>query len=444
VPGLRATRGGSPVETLVRLWLLQATVPAADADRALPGLVEPLCAAGILVRSGGEVAARADLRPYAADDVELWVAADLTPGMDGGSARVGADYVLGLSPAATTLAELTVRAPAGSALDLGSGCGVQSLHLAAHVGRVVATDVNPRALWFTWLNAALNEVEVDVRDGSLFGPVAGERFDLVVTNPPFVIGPGTGPLLTYRDSGLPGDRVVEEIVRGAPAHLTDGGTCQVLANWVVPHAGSWQDRLAGWLTCDAWVVQREVLDPAAYVELWLKDAGVHGDRDYRRRYDDWLGWMERAGVAGVGFGWINLRRSAGAGRAPDLRLEEWPWEVARPLGGEVADHFDRVDRLRATDDETLLAARLVVRPDVQQEAVGAPGAADPATVLLRQQAGLRRARRVDTAEAAFVGACDGDLAVGPLLAAVADLTDRAVSLDTVRELVGDGWLGFGP
>ena len=42
----------------------------------------------------------------------------------------------------------------------------------------------------TRLNAALNEVEVDVRDGSFFEPVAGERFDLIATNPPFVISPG--------------------------------------------------------------------------------------------------------------------------------------------------------------------------------------------------------------------------------------------------------------
>ena len=58
-PGLRATTGGSPLETLVRMWLLQATVPADQAERALPGLVDDLCAAGILERSVSEVAARA-------------------------------------------------------------------------------------------------------------------------------------------------------------------------------------------------------------------------------------------------------------------------------------------------------------------------------------------------------------------------------------------------
>jgi methylase of polypeptide subunit release factors len=441
LPGLRATRGGSPVETLVRLWLLQAPVPAADLDRALPGLVDPLVAAGLLVRSAGEVVARTDLRPYAADDRHYWVVSDLTPGMDGGSARVGADYVLGISPAATSLAQLTVRAPVGSALDLGTGCGVQALHLAAHAGRVVATDVNPRALDLTRFNAALNEVDVDVRAGSLFEPVAGERFDLVTTNPPFVIGPGSGDLLTYRDSGLPGDRVVEDIVRGTPAHLTGGGLCQVLANWIVPRGGDWQDRLAGWVhDCDAWVVQREVLDPAEYVELWLKDAGLHGAAGYRDRYDAWLDWLEEHGVEAIGFGWINLRRTDAD---PDVRIEDWPWEVTQPIGPEVAAHFDRVDRLRATDADALVSARLVVRPDVQQETFGAPGAADPAAVLLRQQTGLRRARRVDTAEAAFVGACDGDLTVGQLLAAVAEVTGRTVTFDTVRDLVADGWVTWG-
>ena len=74
------------------------------------------------------------------------MASDLTPGLDGAPDRVGADHVLGISSAATSLAQLTVREPVGRALDLGTGCGVQALHLAAHCRRVVATDVNQRAL----------------------------------------------------------------------------------------------------------------------------------------------------------------------------------------------------------------------------------------------------------------------------------------------------------
>src|SRR6476620_1241899 len=158
LPGLRATRGGSPVETLTRLWLLQSTVPAAAVEQALPELLDPLCAAGLLERSVGEVRARVDVRPYATDDLDLWVTSDLTPGLDGQPNRVSSDHVLGISSAATSLAQLTVREPVGRSLDLGTGCGVQALHLAAHSERVVATDVNQRALRLTRFNAELNEV----------------------------------------------------------------------------------------------------------------------------------------------------------------------------------------------------------------------------------------------------------------------------------------------
>jgi hypothetical protein len=259
-PGMRATGGGSPLETLTRLWPLQAAVGVGAAESALPGLVDPLCAAGLLERSVGSVRARVDVRPYASEDRDWWVVSDLTPGLDGSPNRVGADHVLGISAASTSLAQLTVREPVGRALDLGTGCGVQSLHLASHARHVVATDVNQRALAMTRLNAALNEVSIDVRPGSLFDPVRGEELDLVVTNPPFVVSPGTGELLVYRDSGLPGDEMVRRVVTGVPAHLAPGGTAQVLANWVHVDGDPWQERLQDWLapgSCSArWPIRR--------------------------------------------------------------------------------------------------------------------------------------------------------------------------------------------
>jgi methylase of polypeptide subunit release factors len=354
--------------------------------------------------------------------------------------------VLGISSASTSLAQLTVREPVEAALDLGTGCGVQALHLARHAGRVVATDVNERALAMTRLNAALNEVDLDVRAGSTYEPVAGEQFDLVVTNPPFVVSPGTGERLVYRDSGLPGDEMVRRVLTQAPRHLRPGGRAQVLANWVHRRGEPWQDRLGGWLAgsgCDVWAVQREVADPAEYVELWLKDAGVHGSPHYRERYDTWLSWFEEQGVEGIGFGWVNLRRTD---RTPTLRVEDWPYEVEQPLGPEVADAGRRTDFLAAHDDVALLGARLVVRPDVRQETLGAPGAEDPETIVLRQQRGMRRAHRADTVVAGLVGACDGDLALGQVLDALATLLGedagalRQRYVEEVRGLVADGFL----
>lgn len=416
----------------------------ADAERALPGLVDRLAAEGMLTQSVGEVAARLDCRPYAADDeTDLWVVSDLTPGLDGRPQRVASDYVLGISPASTSLAQLTVRHQVGTALDLGTGCGVQALHLAGHADRVVATDVNPRALAIARFNAELNETggRVDVRDGSLFDPVAGERFDLITTNPPFVISPATGERLVYRDSGLPGDRVVEHLVRTASDHLADDGWCQVLANWAHLADRSWDARLAEWLPddCDALVVQREVLDPAAYVELWLKDSGHHGGADYTERYDAWLSWLEDQGVTGVGFGWINLHRTGHARR----ELLDWPYDVEQPIAPAIG-------AWGAAQDLTIdPQARLVLRSEVIQETAGPVGAEDPATIVLRQQRGLRRARQVDTVLAAVAGACDGELPVGVILDAVAQLLelDPAVTreqyLPELAAMVAEGYLDLG-
>jgi hypothetical protein len=452
-PGLRRTGGGTPLETLVRLFLLQTPVPLERAEEALPGLVDRLAVEGLLEQSVGEVAARTDVRPYAtdagADSGNLWVVSDLTPGLDGAPQRVGSDYVLGISPASTSLAQLTVRGRVSRSLDLGTGCGVQALHLAAHSGHVVATDVNQRALWMTRFNAALNEVghQVEVREGSFFEPVRGETFDLIATNPPFVISPATGERLVYRDSGLPGDRVVEDIVRAAPALLNDGGWCQVLANWIISRDLAWDERLESWLgdDVDAFVVQREVLDPAAYVELWLKDSGHHPStgtgrvEDYRYRYDTWLSWMEEQGIEGVGFGWINLHKVAGGARR---ELLEWPYDVEQPIAPAIASWG------AAVRTDIGLDSRLVLSPDVQQEAVGAPGAEDPTAVVLRQLRGLRRARQVDTVSAALVGACDGELTLGQLLDAISQLLEldvastRATYEPIAEELVAQGFLGL--
>ncbi|HEU4812233.1 MAG TPA: methyltransferase [Nocardioides sp.] len=448
-PGLRRTAGGSPLETLIRLFLLQAPVGAPAAEAALPGLLDRMAAEGLIEQTVGEVAARLDVRPYATGEDDLWVVSDLTPGLDGSHVRVGADHVLGISSASSSLAQLTMREPVGRSLDLGTGCGVQALHLATHSREVVATDVNKRALKLTRFNAALNDVgvPVDVREGSFFEPVRDERFDLIATNPPFVISPGTGERLVYRDSGLPGDRVVENIVRAAPGHLTDGGWCQILANWVISRDVPWDERLLPWVAdgCDAFVVQREVVDPAAYVELWLKDAGLHGAADYLVRYDTWLSWFEDQGIEGVGFGWINLRKGGSSGgRAGTRDFLEWPYDVEQPIGPAIRQWGD------ALDVDVHLDSRLLVRPDIQQETVGQPGAEDPDTVVLRQQRGLRRARRADTVEAALVGACDGELSVGQILDALAQLLDldaaqtRATYLPVVGELLAEGFLELPP
>lgn len=233
VPALRATRGDTPLELLVRLFLLQQPVLHARVEDVLP--VDACLESGWLVRVGGdEVAAAVDVRPYGGPGGEDWfIVSDLGCAV-GGAGGIGSreeGVVLGVGGASTTLAGLTVRTPVAAALDLGTGSGIQALHAAQHATRVTATDVNPRALHITRLTLALSGAPAaDLREGSLFEPVKdGESYDLIVSNPPFVISPGAR--LTYRDGGMGGDDLCRTLVQQAGERLNEGGFAQFLANW---------------------------------------------------------------------------------------------------------------------------------------------------------------------------------------------------------------------
>ncbi|MER5970299.1 class I SAM-dependent methyltransferase [Streptomyces sp. NPDC002055] len=458
VPALRATRGGSPLETLTRLFLLQQPVPQAQARAALPA--EDCLADGWLVRNGDEVRATVDVRPYSgSEDRDWWIVSDLgcavggAGGIASGVAGVPrSQLVLGVGGASTTLAGITVREPVARALDLGTGSGVQALHAAHHADLVTATDLNPRALGFARLTLALSGApEADLRQGSLFEPVAGEEgYDLIVSNPPFVISPRSadGPRLTYRDGGMAGDDLCRTLVQQAAGHLNDGGHLQLLANWQHTQGEDWRERLSSWVPagCDAWIVQREVQDVAQYAELWLRDAGDHrtDPAEYAERYDAWLAEFAAQGTEGIGFGWITLRKSGS--ERPSVVAEEWPHPVEQPLGAAVRDHFGRQDFLRATDDAALLAGRFRLADEVVQEQVGQPGAEDPEHVVLRQNRGMRRATEVDTVSAGFAGVCDGTLPAGRILDAIAQLVgeDPVLLRDrtpgAIRRLVEQGFL----
>ena len=100
--------------------------------QAFPGI--DLVALGIISRIGDQAQALLDIRPFAEDERQWWVVADLTPGLDGRREPMRSEYVLGIAPASLSLIHLTVPIKAERALDIGTGCGIQSLHLADRVG----------------------------------------------------------------------------------------------------------------------------------------------------------------------------------------------------------------------------------------------------------------------------------------------------------------------
>ncbi len=115
---------------------------------------------------------------------------------------------------------------AADVLDMGTGSGVCAVLAAALARRVVAVDINPAAVRCASLNAHLNQLEhrIEVRQGDLYAPVAGERFDLILFNPPFL----TGTPLDERDRAWRSPDVAERFAAGLSAHLKPGGAALVV------------------------------------------------------------------------------------------------------------------------------------------------------------------------------------------------------------------------
>jgi methylase of polypeptide subunit release factors len=451
LPAQRVTAGSpSPCATLVRLFTLGDPVDAAEAARALPTLgVDGAVVLGLIAPEGDGVVALCDLRPYAGDDLDWWVASDL----DELATRrpVRQDHVLGIGGASTTLASWTPRPQVARALDLGTGCGVQALHLAQHADEVVVTDLSERALGFARFNAALDEADWQVRSGSMLGPVAGERFGLVVSNPPFVITPRSGevPLYEYRDGGAAGDAVVRDLVKGVGEHLEPGGIAHFLGNWEVPRGTTWVDRIGAWLEgtgLDAWVVQREVQDPALYAETWARDGGHHsGTADFNTMYSAWLDDFETRDVESIGFGVVTLHRPRVA-REPFVDLMDVPWPVESPMGPAVLRGLESRCWLAEHDDDAVLDTAWSCAPDVHEERHTMPGAEHPSAIVLRQGGGLRRHLTLTTVTAAYASVCDGGLTARAAAAAISGLLDldgdavRAEVVAFTRDAAKDGLL----
>ena len=401
-----------------------------------------------------------DLRPYATDSsAELYVASDLGAFQRPGVLRH--DHVLGIGGASLTLVQSTPRRPVDTALDLGTGCGIQTFHLLAHARHVTATDISDRALATARFNLILNAEALDVdpwdlparvslERGSLVEPVADRRFDMVVSNPPFVITPRSpdehaGDRFTYRDGGLPGDRLVRELLGALPTVLNPGATAHLLANWEIPRdpheepSATWSRGPASWVPpgTGVWVVQREVQDPCEYAETWLRDASQQRDvTDYERAYAAYLDDFDSRDVAAVGFGMVWLYRPGE--ETPDIApriFETVPHPIQQPIAPALATEWERMLRMArdeadhgargpdaASDtDPAWLARHYTVAPDVTEERHGTPGAPDPALILLRQGAGLRRSVILSSEAAGFAGVCDGELSAGQILTALGSL-----------------------
>lgn len=458
------------VAVLTALFMLGEPVSAAALETALPrtgvagalsiGLVVPTQTAS----SEQHYAPAVDLRPHEAQDahgsVRWWVASDLGELVTGQA--LAPDHVLGIGRAGLTLAALTPRKPVETALDLGVGCGIQTLYLLRHVRQVVATDISTRALEFTAFNVALAGVDsarVQLRQGNLLEPVAGQRFDLIVSNPPFVITPPSVrqaglPLMEYRDAGGP---ILPALVRGLEDHLNPDGVAVMLGNWEHREGTSWRTSVNQWIgkSLDAWIIQREVQDPVEYAAMWLRDGGLTPERSavaFENALAAWQEDFDSRQVSGVGMGYLVFHapsvaatsspggtalegqtapeEPASDAAAPVAAVEPWrvleevPTSGQGALGEHVAQVIAAHETLRGLDDAQVAALKLHTASGLSKEEALTPTPV-PTAPVIRQAEGFGRVIAVGMPEVALLSASDeGLLTVAQIAAAVASLTSE--------------------
>ena len=421
-----------PLGALAALFGLGSAVPGA----AVAGLdAAALEAEGLLVCEGERV--RAPLR------IGVWNG--LLMAHDAGGGRPRPDIVPAARESAQTLANLTIRRPGQTVLDLGCGCGPHALLAARHSDRVVATDLNPRAATLTRLSARLNGVAVEARVGDLFEPVAGERFGLLVSNPPYVISPDAD--LLFRDSGLAPGELCRRIVAGAGEHLEEGGVASVLCSWGTGAEGGRWDVLREWVDgngCDAVAISYGPEDVVHYATRWTPlSAGAPGAE--AEAIARWVRFYAEAGIEAIWFGVLVLRRrSGGANWFAGLDATRPP---RRPGGPQLERIFAAQDVLADAPEDALLERALVPAArhrlvhaldwdgkgyelaDVRlvlQDDIGIDGAVDPPAMGVLFALDGRPLREVVSAVAAERGLDAARLA--------------AESLPSLRRLYGRGFL----
>ena len=352
---LRRLGDADELAVLLRLFLLGVPVTRARFDELVgTQLRARLAGAGLLVPDAEVVHGAARLVPHD----ELLIASD-----HAGAAEAYADHVPGVHRPSVALAHLTVRGDGERALDLCTGNGIQAILLAAHAERVVATDVNVRALAYAAFNAALNGVgNVETRPGSFFEPVEGEQFDLVVANPPYVVSPESAYL--FRDGGMSGDAVSEHVVRGTPAALAPGAFASVLIAWALDPDDP-AERPRNWLEgsgCDAFLLHTSTDDPIETATVWNRDLLDRPDA-YAEALDRWLAYYRELGIEHLGYACLVLRKRSD-GSDGWLEAQQLPRAALRPAGRHVRKLFETHDRLSEIDsDSVLLDRRLRVVDD---------------------------------------------------------------------------------
>jgi Methyltransferase small domain len=241
---------------------------------------------------------------------------------------------------------------------------VHALLAARRAAHVVATDINPRALAFTEISAALNGIEnVETRLGSLFEPVAGETFDLITCNAPYVISPERR--WQYRDAGLPGDEVSRRVVTEAAAHLADDGFASVLVSWLAESEDEPDEHVYEWVEgngCDVLVLALSGSDPLDHAAGWNEHLSADPD-EYDASIAEWEEYFERLGAGWISEGGVILHRRAGDHHI--VRADSVDEDELEYASEQIERVFHALAELARHGEDAVLERRMRLAADVR-------------------------------------------------------------------------------
>ncbi|HEX6162769.1 MAG TPA: class I SAM-dependent methyltransferase [Vicinamibacterales bacterium] len=436
---LRRVAAPTPINTLVKLFVLDRSVDAGRAAQAFAPIdLDDLRDLGLIEDGPRGVRSRLRLSMHEG----LILAHDA---YDEEKRALRPDHVLDVNPTTISLSNMTVRKRVPRALEIGTGCGALALAASRHCDRVVATDTNPRALNLAAFNAAINGISnVEWRMGSLFDAVEGETFDLIFCNPPYVISPDSQ--FIFRDGGRRGDALCEEIVRRAPRYLNDGGFCTVLINWAIPNGQEWHAPLRRWVDgngCQSWLMMSASQDPTTYAAIWTRSR----DRDaYAAALDRWIRYFEELDLQAIGLGAVVLRKSPP--ESAWVRVDYLPDSVTAAAGADIERLFGAHDYLASVSDEALLAGTFKTRPEhsLLQTLTFADGRYVIDAAEVRSRSGLPFRGTVDPYSTQLLARSDGTRTLAEIAREIAGANDldpgkfTAACAGITRGLIASGFL----
>jgi methylase of polypeptide subunit release factors len=422
---LDRTREPSPLNTLLRWFWIGESQSLAHVASILPDwFIARALSCGLLHEVDDKILPKAMILPIE----EFLVASDHPFGLE----AADAELVLWPNPTSKLLSRFTVRRPSKATLDLGTGSGILSLTAASFSDRIIATDLNPRAVMFAAFNARLNGIEnVEFRAGDTFEPVAGKKFDLIFSNPPFFITPLNSYL--FCDNPMDLDHLCRRLVREAPDYLNAGGYFQMLCEWAQIKGQTWQERVAEWFEgtgCDAWVIKGATLDPSEYAQHRIRETTSETGHD-AELYEGYMAYYRDREVEAIHDGMIALRPRPGKNW---VRVDEVSMTPNKPFGDLIQSTFAARDFLTDHDtDEKMLSSTLTLSPHVRLEQILEPhdGRWQPAALNLKLVEGFPFHLGLQPLVAEFLVTCDGKRTTGELIQEFATKAD--VPLDVVSK-----------